>query len=71
MCLVTLVLDIRLNILTFKFLTISGSHSFACGFMILLQLLLHLLILILKGKRILFTTNVDNLWSYFALLIVH
>ena len=52
MCLVSLVLDIRLNTLTFKFLTISGTHSFACGLLILLQLPLNLLVIILKGKKI-------------------
>ena len=52
---VSLVLDTRLNTLTFKFLTISGTHSFACGLLILLQLPLHLLFLRLMGK------NVDSL----------
>ena len=52
MCFVSLFLDIRLNILTFKFLTTSETHSFAYGLLILLQLPLNLLILILKGKNI-------------------
>ena len=50
LCLVSLVLDIRLNTLTINFLTTSGTHSFARGLLILLQLPLHLLVLILKGK---------------------
>ena len=50
MCLVSLVLYIRLNTLTFTFLTTSGKYSFAYGLLILLQLPLHLLILILEGK---------------------
>ena len=49
MCLVSLVLDIRLNTLTSKFFTTSGTHIFAYGSLILLQLPLHLLVLILKG----------------------
>ena len=51
MCLVSLVLDIRLNTLTFKFLTTSETYNFACGLLIQLQLPLHLLVLILKGKN--------------------
>ena len=46
--LVSLVLDIRLNTLTFKFFTTSGTHIFAYGSLILLQLPLHLLFLMLK-----------------------
>ena len=38
MRLVSLVLDIRLNILTSKFLTTSETHSFAYGLLIFLQL---------------------------------
>ena len=51
MFLVSLVLDIRLNALTFKFLTTPGTHSFAYGSLTLLQLPFHLLTLILKGKN--------------------
>ena len=51
MCLVSLVLDIRLNTLTFKFLATLGTRSFSYGLLILLQLPLHLLVLILKGKN--------------------
>ena len=51
MCLVSLVRNISLNALTFKFLAISGTHNFACGSLILLQLPLHLLVLILKRKN--------------------
>ena len=48
-CLVSLDLDIRLNTLTFMFLTTSETHNFAYGSLTLLQLPLHLLTLILKG----------------------
>ena len=51
MCLVSLVLDIKLTTLTFKFFTTSETHSFAYGSLILWQLPVHLLILILKGKK--------------------
>ena len=51
MCLVSLVLHIRLNTLTFKVFTLSETHSFAYGLSILVQLPLHLLVLILKGKN--------------------
>ena len=44
-------LGIRLNALTFTFLRTSRTHSFAYGLLILLQLPLHLLVLILKGKN--------------------
>ena len=46
---VSLVLDIKLNTLEFKSCTTSGSHIFAKGSLILLQLPLHLFVLILKG----------------------
>ena len=49
MCLVSLVLDIRLNTLTFKSFTVSGTQHFAYGLLMLLQLPLNLFILILKG----------------------
>ena len=49
MCLVSLVLDIRLNTLTFKSFTASATHIYTHGSLILLQLPLHLLVLILKG----------------------
>ena len=49
MCLVSLVLDIRLNTVTFKSFPVSGTQIFAYGLLILLQLPLHLFILILKG----------------------
>ena len=48
MCLVSLVLDMKLNTLTFKFFTTSGSQIFPYGSLILLQLPLHLLVSILK-----------------------
>ena len=47
--LVSLVNEITLNTLTFKFLTISGTQIFAYGSLILLQLPLHLFILTIKG----------------------
>ena len=46
-CLVSLVLDTRLNTLVFMFLTASGTHNFAYGSLMLLQLPLHLFVLIL------------------------
>ena len=49
MCLVSLVLDIRLNTLTSKSFTVSGTQIFAYGLLMLLQLPLHLFILMLKG----------------------
>ena len=49
MCLVSSVLDIRLNTLTFKSFTVSGTQIFAYGLLMLLQVPLHLVILILKG----------------------
>ena len=49
MDLVSLVLDIRLNTVRFKFFTISGIQIFEHGSLLLLQLPLHLFILILKG----------------------
>ena len=48
-CLVSLVLDIKLNTLTFTSFITSGTHIFDNGLLILLQLPLHLLLLILKG----------------------
>ena len=49
MCLVSLVLEIRLNTLTFKSFIVSGTQIFAYGLLMLLQSPLHLFILILKG----------------------
>ena len=46
-CLVSLVLENRLNTLTFMVLTTSGTHNLAYVSLILLQLPLHLFILIL------------------------
>ena len=37
-CLVSLVLDIRLNTLTFMFLIVSGTHNLSYGSLIVLQL---------------------------------
>ena len=51
MCLASLVLHIRINVLTFKFLTTSATHNLAYGLLILLQLPSHLLTSILKGKN--------------------
>ena len=42
-----LVLDIRLNTLTFMFLIVSGKHNLAYGSLIVLQLPKHLFIVIL------------------------
>ena len=50
MHLVSLVPDTRLSTLTFTFFTMSRTHNFACGLLILLELPLHLFVLILKGK---------------------
>ena len=50
--LVSLVSDIILNTLTFKFLAISGTQILAYGSLILLQLPLHIFILRLNGKNI-------------------
>ena len=47
LCLVSLVLDIRLNTLTFMFLTTSETHNLAYGLLILLQRPFYLFILIL------------------------
>ena len=44
-CLVSLVLEIRLNTMTFMFLMVSGTHNLAYGFLIVLKLLLHLFML--------------------------
>ena len=41
----------RLNILTFKYYTTSGTHNFASGLLTLLHLPLPLLVLTLKGKN--------------------
>ena len=49
-CLVSLIVDIRLNTLTFKFLATSGTRNFAYGLLILLLLPVHLPVLILKGQ---------------------
>ena len=69
--LVSLVFDIRLNILTFKFFTTSGTHIFAYGSLILLQLPQYLLVLILRIKYRLITININNFWFYFTFLIIH
>ena len=45
----SLVNDIRLNTLTLKFFTISGTQILAHGLLILSQLPLHLFTLTLKG----------------------
>ena len=49
MCLVSLVNVIKLNTLTFKSFTVSGTQILAYGSLILLQLPLHLFTLMLKG----------------------
>ena len=50
MHLVSLVPDTKLNTLTFKFFTTSGTHNFAHELLIMLQLPLHLLTLLIQGK---------------------
>ena len=50
-CLVSLVLDIRLNTLIFIFLTTSGTHNLANGSLILSQLPLHLFTTTAKPPR--------------------
>ena len=47
--LVSLILDIRLNTLTFMLLITSGTHTIAYGSLISLRLPLHLFTLILQG----------------------
>ena len=47
--LVSLAPDIKLNTLTFKFFTVSGTQVLAYVLVILLQLTLNLFILTLKG----------------------
>ena len=72
MCIVSLVLDIRLNTLTFKFFTTSGTHIFAYGSLILLQLQLHLLVLILKRWKtgsLLLTLTISGLTLHIWLVI--
>ena len=70
MNLVSLVLDIRLNTLTFKSFTASGTQIFEYGLLILLQLPLNLFILILKRvKYSIITININNLWSCFTFFI--
>ena len=49
MCLVSLVNVIKLNTLTFKTFTVSGTQIFAYGSLILLQLPLYLFTLMVKG----------------------
>ena len=72
MRLVSLVPDTRLNILTFRFFTTSGTHNFVYGLLILQQLPLHFLVLMIKGKKHrVISINNNNLWSYFTFLIVH
>ena len=48
--LVLLVLDIRLNNLTFMFLIVSRTHNLAYGSLIVLQLPLHLFTVMLWDK---------------------
>ena len=61
MCLASLVIDIRLNALRFKFFKTSGTHNFAYKSLMLLWLPLHLCVLILKGKKYGFiATNINN-----------
>ena len=72
MCFLTLVLGIKLNTLTLKVFKISRTHNFAYGSLILLELPLHLLVLILKGKNTgfsLLTLTICGLALHYWLLI--
>ena len=60
-CLVSLVLDIILHTLTFKFLKASGTQILAYGSLILLQLPLHLFTLILNGNYCEILGNIELL----------
>ena len=51
MRLLSLVPDTRLNTFTFKVFIPSGTHNFAHGLLVLLQLPLHLLVLTLYEKN--------------------
>ena len=69
-CLASLVLGIRLNTLTFKSFTVSGTQVFAYGSLMLLQLPLHLF----NTKRTKHRTiaiDINNFRSYFTFLIIH
>ena len=65
MCLVILVLDIRLNTLTFLFLILSGTKILAYGSLIVLQLPLHLSLVLFYTldyslKHILKNSHLEN-----------
>ena len=57
-CFVSLILEIKLNILTFIFLVISGTHNLAYRLLIFLQLQLHLFTLMHWIKHWLITVNI-------------
>ena len=70
--LVSLVPDTRLNTLTFTFFTTSGTHNFAHGLLILLQLPLHLFVLILRRRNTgssPLTLTIYNLTLHFWLFV--
>ena len=72
MCLVSLVLDIKLNTLTFKYFTVSGIQIFAYGSLMLLQL--PFTFTYLNTKRIkqgIIAININNFRSYFIFLIIY
>ena len=67
-CLVSLVFDIRLNSLMFKFFITSGAQIFAYRSLISLQLSLQLLVLMLKGKNtgsLLLTLTIFGLYLHY------
>ena len=71
-CFVLLVLGIRLNTLTFKFFAISGTHNVAYRLIDVVETTTAFTYFNTKRKRhSFFPININNLWSYFALLIVH
>ena len=70
MCLVSIVLSVRLNILTFMSLATSETHNFGNGSLILLQIPLNLQ-KYCEDKQKFITINIYYLLSYFTLLIIH
>ena len=67
-CLVSIVLSIKLNTLTFMFLAKTETHNFGNGSLILLQLPLQKYC---EDKPRFFTINIYYLSSYFTLLIIY
>ena len=71
MCLVSLILDIKLNTLTFMFLTVSRTYNLAYGSLIPLQLPLHLFTLILRKEHRFIIVDIYYFCSCFTFLIIH